>query len=139
MACGGSMKKTPTALPRKKTGGVNKLNDAKGYSKPTKGGSNVGMNIYGIPNAGTTGPNRTAGYQYKAGGTTSRAVQGSCKDGMVRDANGKCVMERMERKMAKGGSTKSFPDMSGDGKVTKKDILMGRGIIKKKSISKKKK
>jgi hypothetical protein len=26
---------------------------------------------------------------------------------------------------------KSFPDMSGDGKVTKKDILMARGVIKK--------
>ena len=25
-----------------------------------------------------------------------------------------------------------FPDLSGDGKVTKKDILMGRGVIKKK-------
>ena len=29
--------------------------------------------------------------------------------------------------LAKGG----FPDLSGDGKVTKKDILMGRGVIKK--------
>ena len=29
--------------------------------------------------------------------------------------------------MNKGG----FPDLSGDGKVTKKDILMGRGVIKK--------
>jgi hypothetical protein len=26
---------------------------------------------------------------------------------------------------------KKFPDLSGDGKVTKKDILMGRGVIKK--------
>lgn len=31
--------------------------------------------------------------------------------------------------MKEGGS---FPDLSGDGKVTKKDILMGRGVIKKK-------
>jgi len=39
--------------------------------------------------------------------------------------------------MKKGGS---FPDLSGDGKVTQKDILMGRGVIKKKKgkkISKK--
>ena len=39
---------------------------------------------------------------------------------------------------AEGGST--FPDLSGDGKVTQKDILMGKGVIKKKSgkkISKK--
>ena len=34
-------------------------------------------------------------------------------------------MGRMIKPMAK------FPDLSGDGKVTKKDILMGRGVIKK--------
>ena len=37
---------------------------------------------------------------------------------------------------AKGGSISKlknggFPDMSGDGKVTKKDILIGRGVINK--------
>jgi hypothetical protein len=32
-------------------------------------------------------------------------------------------------KLKKGG----FPDMSGDGKVTKKDILIGRGVINRKS------
>jgi len=32
---------------------------------------------------------------------------------------------------AKKKKKKSFPDMDGDGKVTKKDILIGRGIIKK--------
>ena len=33
--------------------------------------------------------------------------------------------------MAKnGGSASKFPDLSGDGKVTQKDILMGRGVIK---------
>ena len=30
--------------------------------------------------------------------------------------------------MAKGG----FPDLSGDGQITQKDILMGRGVIPKK-------
>ena len=35
-----------------------------------------------------------------------------------------------------GGSIKKlkdggFPDLSGDGKITKKDILMGRGVVKK--------
>jgi pyruvate/2-oxoglutarate dehydrogenase complex dihydrolipoamide acyltransferase (E2) component len=34
-----------------------------------------------------------------------------------------------ELKKADGGA---FPDLSGDGKVTQKDILMGRGVIKKK-------
>ena len=33
-----------------------------------------------------------------------------------------------------GGKVKKFPDLSGDGKVTKKDILMGRGVIKKKKF-----
>ena len=40
----------------------------------------------------------------------------------------------------KGGKMKkkkSFPDMSGDGKVTKKDILMARGVIKNKKKGKK--
>ena len=31
----------------------------------------------------------------------------------------------------KGGAVKKFPDLSGDGKVTMKDVLMGRGVIKK--------
>ena len=31
----------------------------------------------------------------------------------------------------KGGRIKKFPDLSGDGKVTMKDVLMGRGVIKK--------
>ena len=31
-----------------------------------------------------------------------------------------------------------FPDLSGDGKVTKKDILIGRGVIKKPKMLKKK-
>jgi hypothetical protein len=34
---------------------------------------------------------------------------------------------------------KSFPDLSGDGKTTFKDILIGRGIIKKKKKKTKKK
>ena len=33
------------------------------------------------------------------------------------------------KKMKKGGAI--FPDLSGDGKVTQKDILIGRGVIKK--------
>tara|TARA_R100001591_G_scaffold111078_1_gene122465 strand:- start:45 stop:671 length:627 start_codon:yes stop_codon:yes gene_type:complete len=46
-------------------------------------------------------------------------------------------LERMQKskpkvmEAKKGGSAK-FPDLSGDGKVTQKDILMGRGVIKRK-------
>jgi len=34
---------------------------------------------------------------------------------------------KKKKKKKKG----KFPDMSGDGKVTKKDILIARGVIKK--------
>ena len=49
--------------------------------------------------------------------------------------------EVREIKMNEGGSVKKkkFPDLSGDGKVTKKDILMARGVIKKKTKKKVKK
>ena len=40
--------------------------------------------------------------------------------------------------MMKKKKKKSFPDVSGDGKVTKKDILMARGVIKKPMKKKKK-
>jgi hypothetical protein len=38
---------------------------------------------------------------------------------------------------AKGGKVKKggFPDLTGDGKVTFKDVLKGRGVIKKKGGS----
>jgi hypothetical protein len=37
---------------------------------------------------------------------------------------------KMGGKVKKGG--KGFPDLTGDGKVTFKDVLKGRGVIKKK-------
>ena len=39
---------------------------------------------------------------------------------------GKMMKKKKKRKKGK------FPDMSGDGKVTKKDILIARGVIKRK-------
>ena len=40
---------------------------------------------------------------------------------------------RPRQALKKGGMTKGkFPDLTGDGKVTFKDILKGRGVIKKK-------
>ena len=42
---------------------------------------------------------------------------------------------RQRAKLMKGGKAKGkkgFPDLTGDGKVTFKDILKGRGVIKKK-------
>jgi len=44
------------------------------------------------------------------------------------------------KKMQDGGKAKSFPDLNKDGKITKADILKGRGVIAKsgKKMSKKK-
>ena len=39
---------------------------------------------------------------------------------------------RARKNKRKVSKMKKFPDYSGDGKVTKKDILMGRGVIPKK-------
>jgi len=44
-----------------------------------------------------------------------------------------------ERKKTNMKKRKKFPDMSGDGKVTKKDILIAKGVIKKGKKKKKKK
>jgi hypothetical protein len=41
---------------------------------------------------------------------------------------------RPRQALKKGGMAKGkFPDLTGDGKVTFKDILKGRGVIKKKA------
>ena len=120
--CGGTKKKMAE-------GGTAKVNISKpgaGFAKATKGGSNARTGIYGIPNAGMTGPNRNSVTEtMKAGGSfaPNRAVQSSCKGGMVRDENGRCVMAR---KMKEGG----FPDLTGDNKVTQADVLKGRGVFK---------
>ena len=46
------------------------------------------------------------------------------------------ITQKLPEKKAKGGRVGlkggSFPDLSGDGKVTKEDILIGRGVLKKK-------
>lgn len=47
----------------------------------------------------------------------------------------KCMSCGGAKKMKKGG----FPDLTGDGKVTKADVLKGRGVFKKGGTVKKKK
>lgn len=37
-----------------------------------------------------------------------------------------------KKKMAKAKDGKSFPDLNKDGKITKADVLVGRGVIKAK-------
>jgi len=47
------------------------------------------------------------------------------------------ITQTLPEKKAKGGRVGlkrgTFPDLSGDGKVTKEDILIGRGVLKKKN------
>ena len=50
-------------------------------------------------------------------------------------ANFARAKQTVRKGMKKGG----FPDLSGDGKTTMKDILIGRGVIKKGDTMKKKK
>jgi hypothetical protein len=57
----------------------------------------------------------------KMGGTASLPV---CTGGLVRMPDGRCGTRE---KFKSGG----FKDLSRDGKITKKDILIGRGVIKK--------
>ena len=57
---------------------------------------------------------------FKTGGVKKKA-------GGLREATARLKAQGLK----KGGKKKKFPDLSGDGKVTMKDILMGRGIIKK--------
>jgi hypothetical protein len=52
---------------------------------------------------------------------------GKLKAGGLKEATARLKAQGLK----KGGKKKKFPDLSGDGKVTMKDILMGRGIIKK--------
>ena len=42
----------------------------------------------------------------------------------------------MKKKKIMKKKKKSFPDVSGDGKIKKKDILMARGVIKKPGMKK---
>ena len=49
--------------------------------------------------------------------------------GVGRMQNSKMTGKMMKKKKKKKKG--KFPDMSGDGKVTKKDILIAKGVIKK--------
>ena len=56
--------------------------------------------------------------------------------GSIRIPNDPVSREKRRRKISlilerEKGAKKGFPDLSRDGKITKKDILMGRGVIKK--------
>jgi len=119
-----------------KCGGA-KMKKGGSTMKTTVGSSTPKGQIYGIPNGGPTGPNLQGIDTMKKGGSKVTAVKVGCPPGTVRSESGGCVSQRPSpfSKMKKGG----FPDLNKDGKITKADILKGRGVIKKMGGTTKKK
>jgi len=123
--CGGSMYKT---------GGST--------MKTTVGSATPKGQIYGIPNAGSTGPNMQGMASMKKGGSKVTAVKHSCPPGTVRSATGGCVSERPSFK--KGGSTFGMLSVKAgvdkNPKATAADRIAGAKMSKKKmgGVTKKK-
>jgi hypothetical protein len=96
----------------------------------TIGGSNAKMGIFGVPNAGGTGPETM-----KKGGSTSRAVKHSCPPGTVRSATGGCVSQR-PTEFKKGGSTFGMLSVKAgvdkNPRATAADRIAGAKMSKKK-------
>jgi len=55
--------------------------------------------------------------------------------GLGKQTRGNGIAKVQRQEFKKGG--KAFPDLTGDGKVTFKDVLKGRGAIKKGGMEKK--
>lgn len=115
--CGGSMYKT---------GGST--------MKTTVGSASPKGLIFGIPNAGSTGPNMQGMESMKKGGSKVTAVKHSCPPGTVRSATGGCVSERPSFK--KGGSTFGMLSVKAgvdkNPKATAADRIAGAKMSKKK-------
>ena len=55
--------------------------------------------------------------------------------GLGIQSRGTGIAKVQRQEFKKGG--KAFPDLTGDGKITKADVLKGRGVFKKGGMSKK--
>ena len=78
---------------------------------------------------------RFAGKGGKGRRVAGRAMGGMMKSKMA--SKGGAKGGRMPPGMKRGGPASKFPDLSGDGKVTQKDILMGKGVIGGRGLPKK--
>lgn len=72
------------------------------------------------------------------GKTVDRKAFLSRQDSMAKAMDKQRASLGSGKKMKNGGKAKSFPDLNKDGKVTKADILKGRGVIAKKGATMKK-
>ena len=116
-----------------KCGGA-KMQTGGSTMKTTVGSASPKGLIFGIPNAGATGPNRQGMESMKKGGSKVTAVKHSCPPGTVRSATGGCVSERPSFK--KGGSTFGMLSVKAgvdkNPKATAADRIAGAKMSKKK-------
>jgi hypothetical protein len=109
-------------LGRKKTEEyLRKLKD----KKKKMGGGMLRYNKGGGADSGTKGEARSKVYSY--------ARKMKDKDRLTQRDIEKAEKMLSKKKLMKGLKKGGFPDLSGDGKTTMKDVLIGRGVIKKKS------
>lgn len=109
-------------LGRKKTEEfLRKLKD----KKKKMGGGMLRYNKGGGADSGTKGETRSKVYSY--------ARKMKDKDRLTQRDIEKAEKMLRKKKLMKGFKKGGFPDLSGDGKTTMKDVLIGRGVIKKKS------
>lgn len=137
MKCGGSMSKYAK--------GGQALNKAKGFAKPTTGGSNVADKIYGVPNAGSTGPNLQGIDTMKKGGSVKKMAKGgtakkTCPPGYT-DVGGNCIPSNkpFHSVGSKIGVAGIGAGMIGTGIKALSDKMKAKKAAKKESEEKKKK
>jgi hypothetical protein len=131
MKAGGSVKKV-----KKMATGGQALNKAKGFAKPTTGGDNVSKQIYGVPNAGTTGPNRTATYDYKKGGAIKKYPDGGSTIDQMDKKNKREIMRTPSGKLGVGASVAGIVGVASKAIA---DKIKANRAAKKTSEEKKKK
>ena len=116
-----------------KCGGA-KMQKGGSTMKTTVGSASPKGQMYGIPNAGSTGPNMQGMESMKKGGSKVTAVKHSCPPGTVRSATGGCVSERPSFK--KGGSAFGMLSVKAgvdkNPKATAADRIAGAKMSKKK-------
>ena len=77
--------------------------------------------------ASAKGEGRKGRLQKRLSRVEKRMAQGKSGGGMMK-AKGKANGGMMKAKGMKVGGKTNFPDLTGDGKVTRKDVLKGRGV-----------
>ena len=127
MKAGGSIKKLAK--------GGQALNKAKGFAKPQTGGDNVSKNIFGVPNAGTTGPNRSGTYDYKKGGSVKKYQDGGPSIADMTKRDRKEIMRTKSGKIGIGAAATGVIGIAGKAIG---DKLKARKAAKKAAEEKKK-